>query len=132
MLQTRPVQQSPVAVQVPAVFTQTTPPSVGVFVRQRRVPLASGTQGMRLQHSAEVAQVSPGFRQQFGSVPLKIPVPASPLQAPDPRQRGKPSRSKAQHCTFGLTGHSQSLWAFVHAFPPVNRQMPPGTWLPWF
>jgi hypothetical protein len=43
-----------------------------------------------------------------------------------------PSRSKAQHCALGLSGHSQSLCAFVQALPPGNRQMPPGTWLLWF
>jgi hypothetical protein len=88
---------------------------------------------MRLQHSAEVLQTSPGFRQQLGSVPLNTPVPPSAaLQVPLPRQRGSPSLSKAQQATLGLTGHSQSLCAFVQAGPPVSRQMPPGTWLPWF
>lgn len=133
MKQIDPAQQSPVAVQVPPDGTQTTPPSLGVVVRQRYVPVASGTQGIRLQHSAEVLQVSPGLRQQFGSVPLKMPVPPSPpLQVPLPRQRGRPSRSKAQHCTLGLTGQSQSLWALVQALPPGSLQMPPATWLPWF
>ncbi len=74
MLQTKPVQQSPVAVQVPPLETQTMPPSLGVVVRQRSVPVESGTQGDRPQHSAAVLHVSPGFRQQLGSVPLKIPV----------------------------------------------------------
>ena len=87
---------------------------------------------MRLQHSAEVEQVLPGLMQQFGSVPLNTPTPPSPLQAPLPRQRGRPSRSKAQQATLGLTGQAQSLSAFVQAGPPVSRQMPPGTWLPWF
>ena len=66
MLQTRPVQQSPVAVQVPPFATQTMPPSLGV-VRQRSVPVESGTQGERPQHSAAVLHVCPGFRQQLGS-----------------------------------------------------------------
>jgi hypothetical protein len=70
MLQTLPAQQSPVAVQVPPDCTQTTPASFAVVVRHRNVPVESGTHGIRLQHSAEVAQVSPGLRQQFGSVPL--------------------------------------------------------------
>jgi hypothetical protein len=70
------------------------PPSFGVVVRQRYVPVESGTHGARPQHSAAVLQVSPGFRQQLGSVPLKIPVPPSaPLQVPEPRQRGRPSVS---------------------------------------
>jgi hypothetical protein len=34
---------------------------------------------------------------------------------------------------LGLTAHVQSLSAFEHAFcPPVRRQIPPGTSLPWF
>jgi hypothetical protein len=94
MLQTRPVQQSPVAVQVAPLETQTMPPSFGVVVRQRRVPVESGTHGDRPQHSAAVLQVCPDFRQQLGSVPLKIPVaPPSAPQAPEPRQRGRPSVS---------------------------------------
>jgi hypothetical protein len=132
MLQTRPAQQSPVAEQLPPLATQTIPASFGVEVRQRYVPESSGTQGIKLQHSAEVLQVSPGFRQQLGSVPLNTPVPPSAAQAPLPRQRGSPSRSKAQHWTFGLTGHSQSLCALVQAGPPVSLQIPPGTWLPVF
>jgi len=114
---------------VPPLGTQTTPASFGGLPAQRYVPVESGTQGIRLQHSAEVAHVSPGFRQQLGSVPLKMPVPVPPSapQLPVPRQRGSPSRSKAQHWTFGSTGHAQSLCALVQAGPPVNRQMPPGT-----
>ena len=133
MLHTSPVQQSPVAVQAPADGTQTMPPS-WVLVRHRSVPVESGTQGERLQHSAALLQVWPGWRQQAGSVPLKIPVPPSPLpHAPEPRQRGRPKVSKAQHCALGETTHSQSLWALAQALvPPVRRQIPPGTWLPWF
>ena len=41
--------------------------------------------------------------------------------------------SKAQQATLGLTAQVQSLCAFVQAlFPPVRRQMPPGTWFPVF
>jgi len=77
--------------------------------------------------------VSPALRQQFGSVPLKTPVPPSvPLHVPLPRQRGRPSRSNAQHWTLGLTGHSQSLCELVQALPPFSLQMPPATWLLWF
>jgi hypothetical protein len=131
-LQTRPVQQSPVAVQVPPAATQTMPPSLGVVVRQRNVPVESGTQGVRLQHSAEVLQTSPGFTQQLGSDPLKTPVPPSAAgQVPEPRQRGRPSVSYAQHATFGETAQVQSLCAFEQALaPPVSRQIPPGTWFP--
>ena len=70
------------------------PPSLGVVVRQRSVPVESGMQGARPQHSAAVLHVWPGWRQQLGSVPLKIPVaPPSAPQAPEPRQRGRPSVS---------------------------------------
>jgi hypothetical protein len=131
MLQTSPVQQSPVAVHVPPEATHTMPPS-GFGARQCRTPVASGTQGERPQHSAAVLHVCPAGRQHFASVPLKIPVLPSG-QAPDPRQRGKPSVSYAQHCAFGLTAHSQSLSAFEQALAfPLSLQMPPGTWLPWF
>ncbi len=127
------MQQSPVAVQVPPLATQTMPPSLGVVVRQRSVPVESGTQGLRWQHSAAVLQVCPGWRQQFGSVPLKMPVPASPLHAPEPRQRGRPSVSYAQHWALGETGQVQSLSALEQALaPPVSLQIPPGTWFPLF
>ncbi len=82
------------AVHFPPFGTQTMPPSFGVVVRQRNVPLESGTQGARPQHSAAVLHVSPALRQQLGSVPLKTPVPPSaPPQVPEPRQRGRPSVS---------------------------------------
>jgi hypothetical protein len=91
-LQTRPVQQSPVAVQVAPLWTQTMPPSFAVVVRQRSVPVESGTQGDSPQHSAAVLQVWPAGRQHLESVPLKMPV--LPLgQLPEPRQRGRPSVS---------------------------------------
>jgi hypothetical protein len=132
MLQTMPVQQSPVAVQAPPAFTQTMPPSLGGVDRQCRTPVASGTQGTSPQHSDDVLQVWPACRQQFGSVPLKMPVLPF-AQVPEPRHRGSPSVSKAQQATLGSTAHSQSLWAFAQEFvPPVSLQMPPGTWLPWF
>jgi hypothetical protein len=86
---------------------------------------------VRLQHSAAVLHVWPACRQQLGSVLVKMPVPPSPHE-PNPMHRGRPSVSKPQHATFGLTGHSQSLWALVQALPPVNLHMPPGTWLPVF
>ena len=131
MLQTMPVQQSPVAVQVPPEATHTMPPS-GLGARQCRTPVESGTHGARPQHSAAVLQVCPAGRQHFGSVPLKTPVLPSG-QAPEPRQRGRPSVSYAQHCALGLTAHSQSLSAFEQALAlPLSLQMPPGTWLPWF
>jgi hypothetical protein len=133
-LQTRPVQQSPVAVQVPPLGTQTMPPSLGVVVRQRSVPVESGTHGLKWQHSAAVLHVCPGCRQQLGSVPLKIPVaPPSAPQAPEPRHRGRPSVSYAQHWALGETGHVQSLSALEQALaPPVSLQIPPGTWFPMF
>jgi hypothetical protein len=87
------VQQSPVAVQVPFGGTQMMPPSLGVVVKQRSVPVESGMHGLKWQHSAAVLHVWPGCRQQLGSSPLKIPVPPSPLHAPEPRQRGSPSVS---------------------------------------
>jgi hypothetical protein len=130
-LQTRPVQQSPVAVQVPPCLTQTMPPS-WVVVRQRRVPVESGTQGTRPQHSEEVWQVSPGLMQQLESVPTKTPLVPS-VQVPEPTQRGRPSVSKAQQATLGSTEQMQSLWALEQALlPPVRRQIPPGTWFPEF
>ncbi len=130
-LQTSPVQQSPVAVQVPPRSTQATPPS-GLGARQWRAPVESGTQGASPQHSAAVLQVCPAGRQHLGSLPLNTPVLPSE-QLPEPRQRGRPSVSYAQHCALGLTAQSQSLSAFEQALvPPVSRQMPPGTWLPWF
>src|SRR3954470_9931840 len=133
MLQTYPVQQSPGAVQVPPFGTQTMPPSLGVVVRQRSVPVESGTQGVRPQHSAAVLHVCPACRQHLGSVPLKIPVVPPSAQLPEPRQRGRPSVSYAQHCALGETAHSQSLSALEQALaPPVSLQIPPGTWLPVF
>jgi hypothetical protein len=132
MLQTLPVQQSPVAVQAPPLGTQTTPPSLGGVDRQCRTPVESGTQGTSPQHSDAVLQVCPPCRQQFGSAPLKMPVVPS-AQVPEPRQRGSPRVSKAQQATLGLTAQVQSLSAFEQALvPPVSLQIPPGTWLPWF
>jgi len=132
MLQTMPVQQSPVAVQAPPVFTHTTPPSLGGVERQCRTPVESGTQGTSPQHSDAVLQVWPALRQQLGSPPLKTPVLPS-AQVPEPRQRGSPSVSNAQQAALGLTAQVQSLSAFAQAFvPPFSLQIPPGTWLPWF
>jgi hypothetical protein len=67
MLHTRPVQQSPVEVQLPAAFTQVTPPSLGC--RQRRTPWPSGTHGVPPQHSAEKVHLLPAVMQQ-GGVPV--------------------------------------------------------------
>ena len=58
MLQTRPVQQSPVAVQVPPDPTQTMPPSgVPPPPRQCSDPVESGVHGMSPQHSAAELQI---------------------------------------------------------------------------
>jgi hypothetical protein len=64
MLQVRPGQQSPVVVQAPALATQAVP--LGGLARQRRTPLASGTQGVPPQHSEENWQRSPAATQQGG------------------------------------------------------------------
>jgi hypothetical protein len=57
MLQVNPAQQSAVVVQRPPSGTQAMPPSG--FCRQRRTPIASGTHGTPLQHSAANWQRSP-------------------------------------------------------------------------
>jgi hypothetical protein len=67
MLQVRPAQQSPVVVQAPALCTQAVP--VGGLARQRRTPMASGTQGVPSQHSEANWQRSPAAMQQ-GGVPV--------------------------------------------------------------
>jgi len=90
-LQMSPVQQSPVAVQVPPASTQAMPPS-GLGARQCRAPVESGTQGARPQHSDAVLHDWPAARQQFESTPENTPVVPS-AQAPEPRQRGRPSVS---------------------------------------
>ena len=49
------------------------PPSLGVVVRQRSVPVASGTHGDRPQHSAAVLQVCPGLTAAVGIAAVEDP-----------------------------------------------------------
>jgi hypothetical protein len=69
-----PAQQSPVEVQAPPDFTQVGP--VGDGGRQRSTPLASGTQGVPPQHSAENVHWAPPAMQQ-GATPV-YPVGHAP------------------------------------------------------
>jgi hypothetical protein len=67
MLHVKPAQQSLGEVQTPPDITHVGPVVEGG--RQRRVPIASGTQGVAPQHSEENMHCSPAAMQQ-GGVPV--------------------------------------------------------------
>jgi hypothetical protein len=67
MLQVYPGQQSLGEVHTPPAATHIGPP--GVVIRQRNVPIASGTHGTPPQHSEANVHCCPGWMQQ-GATPV--------------------------------------------------------------